>query len=493
MASLRDELKKLGTSSLVYLVPTFLARGLAFLLSPVYAAILGPAEFGIVGFSAGITPLITTLVGFGVPNTTIRLHQDFPDEEERRDFYGTVLVFLTFIPLALGISADVLAWKLGSPFATLPFQPYGRIVLWTGILGILPSAFVNVFVAREEPRTVTTYNVASLAVTVGTTVLAVVAFRAGALGALAASLVAAVFNSVYSFVLLRRVVRWGFTWSKLKGALLFGAPMVPHQLSNWAMGASDRAILERFVAQADLGRYTLGYTFGAITGFVGIAISLAMGPILNRRLKARADDPAVPAIGSIAVLVTTAIGLEVALLAGPAVVLLTRADYRGSELVVPWVSAGFVFQGLYQVVSLGTLFSKKTTAFPVVSAVVAVVNVGLNILLVPRYGIIAAAVTTFLAYVMLAGAHAWLAHKIFPIAWEYGRLARIGAAALVTYFLVTRLSAGSWAMVAGRAAASAIFPVLLVVFGAVRRAELRRMNELVAAFLAKRTGGGKRA
>lgn len=484
--SLRHELKRLGASSLVYLLPTFFARGISFLLSPVYAAVLGPSEFGIVGFAGTLAPLVTTLLGFGVASSAQRLHHDFEDDGSRRRFYGSILLFQMIVPLSIGLIVDIVLTQTGSPFASLPYLPFGRLVLWTGVLGVLPSALVNIFVARESPKTVTTYNLASITVTIIATVIMVVVLRKGAVGLLGASLIAAAINSVFAFVLLRPVVSFKPSWPSLRAALVFGVPIVPHQLSNWALSASDRAILERYVATADLGRYSLGYTFGSATSFISLAIGLALGPLVNRRLKADSQDPAVPKIGSFSLLVTSFVGLFVALVGGPVLVLVTRPDYRGAETVVPWVSAAFVLQALYQVVSMGTFFSKRTAFVPFVTAAAAASNILLNLVLVPKYGIRAAAITTFVAYATLAAAHGILAHRMHPIAWEYGRLARIGAAALVTYGVGSLFEGASITTLLARSTVTLLFPVLLVLFGAVTRQEMRRASELARGFIAAR-------
>ena len=486
MSPLRDELKKLGTSSLVYLLPTFLARGLAFVLSPVYAAVLGASAFGIVGFAGTLAPLMTTVLGFGVASSANRLHHDFADDRERRGFYGSIVIFLLVVPVSIGVVVELLGTRYGSPFLTLPYVPYGRLVLWTGVLGVLPSAFVNVFVARENAKAVAGFNVASIVVTVALTVLLVVVLRQGAEGQLTAMLLAAVFNGLLALLMLRSVVTWKLSWSKLRSALVFGVPIVPHQLSNWALGASDRAILERFVSTADLGRYSLGYTFGTVTSFVGVAVSLALGPMVNRRLKADAADPTVPKMASLALLVTTFVGLEVALLGGPCITLVTRAEYAGAEAIVPWVSAAYVFQALYQIVSLGTFFSKRTAAVPIVTAAAAASNIVLNLIMVPRYGIRAAAVTTLIAYMLFAATHGLLAHKLHPISWEYGRLLRIAAAALVTYFIARLVDTSAVMTLVTRAGLSALFPAFLLAFGAVSRKELKRAAELARGFLDSR-------
>src|SRR5439155_20773048 len=121
--------------------------------------------------------------------------------------------------------------------------------------------------------------------------------------------------------------------------------------------------------------------------------------------------------------------LVTAMLGDEAIKLLTHREIHGAGVFTPWIVGAFLFQGVYFVWSTGTWFSMRTAAVPLCTVAAALTNIGLNLWLVPRYGIMAAAITTFVAYAVLMFTHGMLANHLYPIAWEYRRWAGMIAAA----------------------------------------------------------------
>jgi O-antigen/teichoic acid export membrane protein len=67
---------------------------------------------------------------------------------------------------------------------------------------------------------------------------------------------------------------------------------------------------------------------------------------------------------------------------------------------------------------------KKTGYLPLVFVVPAMLNIGLNALLIPRYGMLGAAWATLLAYPTLFGLTLWVAQTVYPIPYDYWRMAK---------------------------------------------------------------------
>ncbi len=102
-------------------------------------------------------------------------------------------------------------------------------------------------------------------------------------------------------------------------------------------------------------------------------------------------------------------------------------------------------------------------------------NIGLNVLLIPRYGMIGAAISTLIAYVVLFLAMLWYAQSVYPVAYQWRRVVTVvGVAAGLAVI-------GRYAGVplAVAIVLAAVYPLLLLALGFFLPAERKRLRRLV--------------
>jgi O-antigen/teichoic acid export membrane protein len=186
----------------------------------------------------------------------------------------------------------------------------------------------------------------------------------------------------------------------------------------------------------------LGSLIGLFTG----SINNAFVPISNERLSRRQDDSGVAALGTYMLFAIIFVGLCVAMLGTEIILILTPASYHGATKVVPWIALAFVFHGTYVVWSRGTWYSRRTGMVPLLTGAAAALSVLLNLWLVPRYGIRAAAINMAISYASLALMHGYLASKCYSIPWEYGRWTKMFALAIGWFFVAGVISTYSLAL-----------------------------------------------
>lgn len=470
------EIRGLTIASLLYLLPPLVSRGLSVLLLPIYTRAMPPEEYGIVGLASVVGTVVTLVLALGLTSAVGRLHYHFADEEERSRFYGTAILLQVGWALvgttALWI-AGVAGW-LDGVFVSMRFRPHLELLLLGSFFAVFPNLGLTMLVMRERTRAASIFSIATSLVQVALSVLFVVGLRRGAVGQLEANVLATMVQTAITAWVARSYTRLSFSREHARQALLFGVPLVPHMVSNWALAASDRWVLERFVDGAELGRYSLGYTIGSVAGMLYNAVGQAVYPVVNRKLTA-GEEPEVPPLGTYSTLLVIGCGLPLALFAPEAVALLTPDAYHGTGEIVPWVVLSLAFQHLYRLWSLGTFFAKKTGWIPVVTAVAAALQIGLNLLLVPRYGIMAAAVNTAVSYGALAVMHGVLAQVTRPIAWEYAQWAKLFVIGIGCFLLGNALAGPSIgrAIALKAAIGFVLFPVLLLVTRAVYPAQVR--------------------
>ena len=109
--------------------------------------------------------------------------------------------------------------------------------------------------------------------------------------------------------------------------------------------------------------------------------------------------------------------------------------YWSSTNIVPWVALGYVFHGLYLLQLPGVFHQEKSIWVAITRAIGALSNIGLNIYLIPYYGVIGAAIATCISFMVMAMILFSINRTLFPIAYEWSRLLKIAILMVAVYLL----------------------------------------------------------
>ncbi len=432
-------MRKLARLSAIYVIGDIATRGAAFLLLPLYTRYLNPVDYGILAITTMLVALLTPIFSFGLTGAILQFYPQLTDQQSRTRFIGTLWSFLTAISLfgvvILSIAGPGIATFI---FRQIPFDPYMRLALYTVLLqSTSTTILLTLFRAREQALRYVAVSVGSFLLTTGLTIWLVVFQMRGAVGSVQAQFGSALLVALLSVVLLAREVRPCLDQGLLRKALIYSTPLIPHLLAQWALNTSDRAILERYVSLADIGIYSLGYQFGMIYSMMIASLNNALTPTFSRAAVDASEMSILPRMITYYLVALAVIGMGIGLLSGDAVSLLLPEAYHGARAIIPWVTLGYFAMGLYLVLmSVLGVTGGKTTAVPFTTLIGAALNIGLNLLFVPHYGVVVAAITTLVGYMALAILMFVLAQRAQPLSYEYGRIVRLA----ITVTLLVALS-----------------------------------------------------
>jgi len=106
--------------------------------------------------------------------------------------------------------------------------------------------------------------------------------------------------------------------------------------------------------------------------------------------------------------------------------------WQGAE-IVPWILLAYVFTGAYVVFVVGIYLEKKTKYLPLVTGAGALLNVGANLILIPLLGILGAALSTLLSYIVMAVGMYFASQRFYRVEYEWGKVIKITGSAMVLF------------------------------------------------------------
>lgn len=391
-----------------YLGSKLFTKCISFLLIPLWTLVFTPAEYGVIGNLAAWAGFLSPLVMMGLPNAALRIRSDCHDERQWARFVSSVALVLTVAScFFLLVSCSVGSWIWGCVTSgSIPFWPLVPITLVAVALGALSRLALVVHQAEQKPLKVIAYEQALSTVVIVCTLIAVFLFDGGVIGYVSGGLVGVALVSVFfAITLWQRRSEFSFECTMVVNALKYGLPLIPQAVAAWTLNLSDRVMLERFSGLSEAGLYNLAANFGIVISMVAISINQAVLPRYLQRAKgefvdenARSKTLHDTVIQGFVVLVVIFI---LTATAGPFILgLMVNERFFGAlSLLVP-ILGGCFFFGMGQFLLLPLLHQKRTKIVAAITLTGAVVNVVLNLYLIPQYGAIAAAYTTLASYML---------------------------------------------------------------------------------------------
>ena len=401
-----------------YFASDAIARAVSLGLVLAYTHIFTTQDYATLALAATVTTLLTPVIGLSVTASITRLYFEARDERERARLYGSMLAFLLIVPTLAMLVLELLG-HMGylNVFAAAPWNPYLRLACWTGYALLFVDIPVAIAIAERRSRLVFVLGSVNALLLLGASLSFVVVLHQGVAGVLRGSLLAAAVMAVISIILTRRAAgnKLGFSRVALLQALAFGIPLVPHAIAQWLLQVSDRVLLSHYVAPGAVGVYYLGYSVAAVAGLGALGVAKAIGPVVTTDLKA-GTDVRVVRLGTYAFTVLTWFCLLLASVGATVLAYVIPQRFDGAIDIVPIVSLAYVAFGAYTIVAQGIWFSMRTGIVPVITFAAALVNVGLNLIFIPRFGIKAAAWDTVAGFAALA---------VFQGLWAQARRGRL--------------------------------------------------------------------
>lgn len=428
--------RRLGRNSAVYAVCGLVNKAIGFLLLPIYTHLLTPDQFGVVAVVTVVASFLSALFAVAMGTAVMRYYHEYrAHPDERRAFVGTVLTLVFAVScVGCGVLA-LLGERVFAPvLGGVPFWP--MMAMGLGVALFTPFLQVYLVVLQTAERPVA-YGVAAVSLVLAKTVLAivlVVGMGWGASGVLMAHLVGASLVFTACALAMRREARVCMVPGHAWRALRYSFPVLPHTLASLVRQILDRMFLVHLLSVAAAGVYHLAFQFGALTQVLCIAGSKAINPVLMRAMHESDGERLanIRNLGTTMVLGYCLFSVGVSLFAPEVVVGLTGPEFHGAYRVVPFIAFTFAASGIYSLL-VNTLFYWERMAKYVGLCTVASlgVAVGLNVVLIPVWGTLGAAVAALATQVCFVVAVGWIAHRKSMVRWCYGRFAVMFTVGLV--------------------------------------------------------------
>jgi O-antigen/teichoic acid export membrane protein len=473
----------------VYGLAGLLVQAGGFVLLPLYTRYLTPADYGVLEVLSRLAETVGTCLMFGgLRQALMTFYQQSPDEAGRRQVAATMFSLLG-ITVFLGgglmlLLANPLS-RLLNQFLHAGDEPIRAGLLRLALLAVLLEPFIQapltLLQARVESVRFVSINVSQFLLRIALCVLFVKYLHGGVAGALASS---AVIGVLFGLALsLRELIRSPGRpdFHKLCGLLRFALPLVPGGLCFFLLHHGDRFFLLRCCDMQEVGTYALGYKLAQAAGMFSLSPLYMVWS--SQMYKAAQGDDAPAVFGTAITRILAAYlltALPLALFQDEVIRLLGSAAYaRASTVIAPVLLACF-FQSAATLMDAGLYVRHRMGLKLGITLATTVVMLLLYALLIPPYGSMGAALATLIGFAFLAVCTWAVSQQVFPIHYEWPRLAALLALA-IGLWLVSRGLPAAWWVWPVKAGLWLLAPVLIWYTGLMSPREKEQVRALIKA------------
>ena len=457
--SLALQMRRLGRHSAVYGLGGIVSRVLAVFLLPLYTRFLDTEDLGAVGLIVALSAVLVTILRAGISSAFFRFYFDSKERAQRllvvRTAFWFTMASATFGLVVGLVLAESIADLLGLADANLVRA--GFVGIWAQMNY---EQLTSLFRVEERSTAFVAASLANIAVTIGATIVLVVVREQGALGVIVGNFMGTLVVYLALLAVHREQLGLQFSRPLLREMNRFGIPLVPAALALIAVNFSDRFFLVHLASLDDVGLYEIGVRIASAMVLLLTAFRMAW-PAFAYSIEDDGEAKRTYAF-VLTYLVTVAswLALALGLLAPWLVRLLTQPEfYEGEKVVAPLAFGGMAYAA-YIVMAIGVGRAKRTQFNWVITGLAAVVSVALNLILIPPYGIMGAAIATVAAYAVMFLGMTWYAQRVFPVPYQWRRVVTAVAAALAL-LLAGRGVGGLGAAIA----LTLVYPLALLILG----------------------------
>jgi O-antigen/teichoic acid export membrane protein len=454
-------IKKLFTHTFLYAIGPQIPKLANIIVLPLITPFLTSADYGIYGTVLAYSSLFGGVKTLGID---VLLINSFFKKNAWREYWGRYLSFLYLFGLFFGI-----IYFFGLYFL-MPSE-VGDKTIYVCLLIVVPSLFfdlLNTFGGRyfqlsKKPRYIAIVVGSVGFITVCLNYYTIAEMRLGYMGWFISTAIGTFIMFLWYLILLikkaRLRLRFTLNVSFWVRALKVSLPTIPHKYSSYLLNSSDRLVLDQLqVPVKQNGIYNLAYIFGGYMDILGNGVGMAVGPLITKQYSKKTNEAENQVRELVFFLMFMFITLctLLSLWVKEIFYLLIKNDaLQDAYPIAIIVIMGYSYRPLYWGGINKLIFYEFTKKLWRVTFIGGLINVLLNLIFIPKYGIYAAAISTLVSLWYLAIAPYQIKEykrimvvNFYPVFWMlstviitvlvfYLRDVEVGVKLIVSFFVIS--------------------------------------------------------
>lgn len=401
-----DGRKLISRNTLLFNVSAIVPALAGLIALPLITNSASPSEFGILSIVNIFNIFVSAVLGFQLHLAISRLFFEHNEtlscqkEYFSTLFYGSLGLSVFGFGLFLVFGQAIIDFVF--PTKEYNFFPlFGVGVLTTAIS--VPLASIQAFMkAKKNAKNFLLVQCVNAAIYLTAICILSWKYEITILNVLISGLIAKAISALTAILINTQYFVYKLRFDVLFSNMKFGSRLIPHALGGSIFLYGDLLVIEHFLTLAAVGIYAIASKISKLLKIYVNSFSSAISPFYMQYQKMRRFG-GVEFINEISRVYLVSIGFGYSALCGVAFVFFEYVfgvDYIEARTLIPIISFAFVMRGLNILLLLDFYFAKRTLTLSLVTVVCGAFNVATNIILIPKLGVLGAALTTAFSFLL---------------------------------------------------------------------------------------------
>ena len=412
----------------IYSLGNILLTGISFILLPLYTRILSPSDYGQLELLYLIAGILVLLFGFNVSIGYGRIYFNDKNIKSRRTLFMTGQAFI-LICSAIFI---LILFNNINYFSRIIFDSdignyFLKLITIATVIDVLTQIPINNLRVRKKAWSYIQVSILTLVVTVLFTIYFIAFIDLGVVGVLYGKILGSLISLIYLYYLTWNEFHFRLSNGMLLSMLSFSIFLIPSNFSSLVLNMSNRFFLSEYQTFEDVGLFSLGVKIAAVIPMlITEPIKNAFSPYIfeiadqPNKCKELLSDFIRLFFAGVSIFV-----LIVSIFASDLVSIMASDSFQGSSSVVFVMSFSNLLLGTAAIVVLAIHITRKTWIVSIIWIFSSLLNITLNILLIPIYSKMGAAYATLLSILFFLIFYIISAKKVFPIIIPYRSMLKV--------------------------------------------------------------------
>ena len=404
------------------------------ILIPLLTKTLGAYGYGLWQQMLVTVGILSPLASFGLNNSLVRFLPAKINKLEKQNIFLSIFIFKFSISCIIAFLLIIFS----EPVAKIFFDGANYIVVITGFIFLVGSPNILCQFYFRSLRQIKTYSIIRILDSFSKIALAyyMIISGHGIFGVIFSYFVIETFFTLISLFLVVSQIGISFPrFTGMKTWLRYGIPLIPTGLSLWVISFSDRYVIGYVLGVSSVGVYSAAYAIGFSFFMLMELINFVLVPTISKHFDEGKIHDVKKYLGNVLKFyllfaIPAVIGLSV--VSKQILAIITTPDIaEAAWMITPIIATCTLFAGVQEVYDKTLRLTKRTTRIGLAVTISAVINLSLNFILIPIYGILGAAVATLIAYGLSAVLMTFFSIKEFRFEIEKKAIFKFVFAALL--------------------------------------------------------------